>query len=259
MLRLLMVLIPLLGQLPPASAQPSVGIGVSLPGLSIGVNMPAYPQLVLVPGYPVYYAPRANANFFFYDGLYWVFSGDSWYASSWYDGPWRPIAPMQVPVFLLRVPVRYYRVPPPYFGGWRHDAPPRWQERWGHDWVEQRRGWDHWDRKAVPSAAPLPTYQRRYDGDRYPRAPEQQQAIRAEHYRYAARDPQSRHVAKADPVAPVQPTSAPMPQRQSSGAPSDKGHGDRRGGQSPTHSQASSDNGQHRGGGHGKGQGRKDD
>ncbi len=41
--------------------------------VSIGINLPVYPNLVVVPGYPVYYAPQLQANFFFYDGMYWVY------------------------------------------------------------------------------------------------------------------------------------------------------------------------------------------
>ena len=83
------VLSLLLGSVSPAQAQISVGVGVSLPGINIGVNVPAYPRLVQVPGYPVYYDPQANSNYFFYDGLYWVYQEDNWYASSWYNGPWQ--------------------------------------------------------------------------------------------------------------------------------------------------------------------------
>ena len=54
----------------PASAQVSATIGT--PYVSVGINVPAYPQLVPVPGYPVYYAPTLNANYFFYDGMYWL-------------------------------------------------------------------------------------------------------------------------------------------------------------------------------------------
>ena len=108
-----------------ASAQVSVGIGIALPGVSIGIQVPAYPQLVRVPGYPVYYAPQLESNFFFYDGMYWVYQDDRWYASAWYDGPWGLVDPQAVPLFVLRIPVRYYRSPPPYFRPWRADAPPR--------------------------------------------------------------------------------------------------------------------------------------
>jgi len=107
----------------PAVAQVSIGIG--LPGVSIGIHLPLFPELVQVPGYPVYYAPRLSSNYFFYDGLYWVYEEDNWYASSWYDGPWWLVAPEFVPLFVLRIPVRYYRRPPVYFRGWRSDAPPR--------------------------------------------------------------------------------------------------------------------------------------
>jgi hypothetical protein len=83
-----------------------------LPNMSIGINLPLYPQFEQVQGYPVYYAPQMASNYFFYDGMYWVYQSDNWYASSWYNGPWAMVSPMHVPVCLLRVPVRYYRYPP---------------------------------------------------------------------------------------------------------------------------------------------------
>jgi hypothetical protein len=172
-----------------ASAEVQVSIGIGLPNVSIGINLPAYPQLVRVPGYPVYYAPRLQANYFFYDGMYWVYQNDDWYSSSWYNGPWWLVRPEAVPVFVLRIPVRYYRQPPVYFRGWRRDAPPRWGDHWGHDWEQHRSGWDKWNRHATPAPAPLPTYQRRYSKDRYPGQVEQQQKLQQQHYRYQPRDP----------------------------------------------------------------------
>ncbi len=156
--------------------------------VNVGIDVPAYPELVLVPGYPVYYDPRASSNYFFYDGLYWVYEGDNWYASSWYNGPWQLTGPEYVPLFVLRVPVRYYRQPPVYFRGWRADAPPRWGEHWGRGWEQRRAGWARWDRRSAPPPAALPVYQRQYSGGRYPRAAEQQHSIRAENYRYQPRD-----------------------------------------------------------------------
>ena len=100
---------------PATSALAQVSVGIGLPSVSIGINLPVFPELVQVPGYPVYYAPRLGTNFFFYDGLYWVYDGDNWYASSWYNGPWGLVAPVVVPLFVLRIPVRYYRNPPAYF------------------------------------------------------------------------------------------------------------------------------------------------
>lgn len=131
MRHLLFVLPLLLATMPAAQAQVSVGIGVSVPGVSIGINLPVYPEFERVPGYPVYYAPQAQGNYFFFDGLYWVFQGDDWYASSWYNGPWRSVARYDVPGYMLRVPVRYYRQPPMVFRSWRADAPPRWGDHWG--------------------------------------------------------------------------------------------------------------------------------
>ena len=84
MRHLLIVLPILLGTFTGAHAQFSMDINV--PGISIGINVPIFPQLAQVPGYPVYYDPRANSNYFFYDGLYWVYQDDNWYESSWYNG-----------------------------------------------------------------------------------------------------------------------------------------------------------------------------
>jgi hypothetical protein len=172
-----------------ARADVHVSVGISVPGVSVGINMPAYPRLVPVPGYPVYYDPDVELNFFFYDGMYWVFQGDDWYASSWYDGPWEVVEPEYVPLYVLRIPVRYYRRPPPFFRGWRGDEPPHWGEHWGHDWEQHRKGWDQWDRHSIPSRAPLPSYQRRYSGERYPGESDRQRLIRSRRYRYEPQEP----------------------------------------------------------------------
>lgn len=205
----------------PAVAQ--VSVGISMPGVSIGINMPMYPQLVRVPNYPVYYAPRVNTNLFFYDGLYWVYQRDEWYASSWYNGPWSLVSPQMVPLFVLRIPVRYYRNPPVYFRGWRSDAPPRWGDHWGNQWAQQRSGWDRWDRRAIPAPAPLPVYQRQYSGDRYPQALAQQQALQSRSYRYQPRDAIVRQHFQQQ-VAPVAPAPAPRVQQAAPGrAPDQQG------------------------------------
>ena len=93
-----------------------------------------------------------------------------------------------MPLFVLRIPVRYYRHAPAARSGWRSDAPPRWGERWGHEWEQRRSGWDHWDRHTTQAPAPLPVYQRQYSGNRYPRV-EQQQALHREKYRYEPQEP----------------------------------------------------------------------
>ena len=169
------------------SAAADVSIGIGFPHVSIGINLPMYPELVPVPGYPVYYAPRLHANYFFYDGMYWVYEDDNWYASSWYNGPWGYVEPYYVPLFILRIPVGYYRQPPVYFRGWRSNAPPRWANHWGPEWEQQRRGWDRWQRSSAPARAPLPVYQRKYSGERYPQV-EQQPALRSQEYRYQPRE-----------------------------------------------------------------------
>jgi len=186
----------------PAPAQ--VGAGITAPGISIGINVPVYPSLVPVPGYPVYYAPGLALNYFFYDGLFWVYQADNWYVSSWYNGPWQLIQPVAVPLYVLRIPVRYYRRPPPYFHGWHAEAPPHWGEHWGSDWQQHRGDWQQRNPKAAPPPAPLPSYQRQYPGNRYPHAVEQQHAIRSQNYHYQPREPVARqHFQPQHPPGPA--------------------------------------------------------
>lgn len=221
-MRYLLIVLSLL-LYPAISAQAEVSVAIGIPGISIGINVPAYPRFSRVPGYPVYYDPYVNFNFFFYDGLYWVYQEDNWYASSWYNGPWDMVGPDEVPLYLLRVPVRYYRRPPPYFRGWRADAPPRWGEHWGRDWEQHRSGWNQWNRRSVPAPAPLPSYQRRYSGERYPRAVEQQHTIRSQNYRYQPREPvtQQHFQQRGNPgKSHGQPQNKGQDNR---GAPQDKG------------------------------------
>ncbi len=206
----------LLCPLAPATAEVSIGIG--FPNVSIGINLPVFPDLVQVPDYPVYYAPRVDANYFFYDGMYWVFQNDNWYTSSWYNGPWESVDPYEVPDYLLRIPVRYYRQPPAYFRGWGYDAPPRWGDHWGRGWEQRRSGWDNWNRGAAPAPAPLPFYQRQYSGDRYPRQVEQQRELNTKYYRYQPNNPVVRQHYQARPVQ-----AAPAPaQRGTQSAPQDR-------------------------------------
>jgi hypothetical protein len=216
---LLIAMLLLLG--PASSAQAQVSFDIGFSNGNIGFNIGNYPQLALIPGSPVYYAPRLNSNFFFYDGLYWVYRDDRWFSSIWYNGPWEFVGPQYVPLFVLRVPVRYYRQPPQYFRGWRADAPPRWGQHWGRDWERERSGWNNWNRRSVPPAAPLPTYQRQYQGNDYPRALEQQHSIRAENYRYQPRENLSREYEpqrhRPDNARPDYQREAPevrQPQRQ---------------------------------------------
>jgi hypothetical protein len=195
--------------------------------LTIGISIGAYPNFMVMPGYAVYYAPDVGANYFFYDGFYWVYQDDTWYSSSWYNGPWESVGPMYVPIEVLQIPVRYYRRPPQYFIGWQSDRPPRWNDHWGHDWAERRHDWDRPRQNAHPAPAPLPDYQRRYSGKDYPRA-EQQQTLQQQNYRYhpqnsgqnsgqnagASRD-SGKQTDERGP-GPAQPTIQQQPTRESS-------------------------------------------
>jgi hypothetical protein len=166
--------------------------------VSIGINLPVFPRLEVVPGYPVYYAPSVRANYFFYDGLYWVFNVEDgyWYSSSWYNGPWVFVEPVYVPQFILVIPYRYYRVRPRYWSGWEYDRPPHWGDHWGREWESSRRDWDRWDRSRTYAPAPLPLYQKKYERNRYP-APSQQVIIHNEQYHY---QPQDEHVRQQHTV-----------------------------------------------------------
>lgn len=183
-----------------ATAELSFSIGI--PNVRVGINQPIYPQLVMVPNTPVYYAPQVDGNYFFYDGMYWIYQDDDWYASSWYNGPWGYVEPEIVPLYVLQIPVRYYRQPPEYFRGWRRDAPPQWGHHWGRHWEDQRRGWDR--RQPQSARAPLPVYQQQYNGNHYPRM-EQQQQLRDQHYRYQPREQKVRehYIQKVDYRAPI--------------------------------------------------------
>jgi hypothetical protein len=243
--RALVVSLGMLLSMAPALAQ--VSFGLSAPGLSIGINVPVYPQLVRVPGYPVYYAPGLGANYFFYDSMYWVFQGDRWYASSWYNGPWWLVSPDAVPVYILRVPVRYYRDPPRYFHGWHAAQPPRWGDHWGHDWERRHGGWNQWDRRFAPAPAPLPVYQRQFSGTRYP-PPQRQPELQSRHYSYQPREaviqqhqqaqamnappPAGPRVQQGGPrLGPVEagPRHVPPDAAHARPAPREQGHGNGRG------------------------------
>jgi len=186
MYKLLFVIFASLNLAMPAMAQ--VSIGFELPTVNIGINVQQYPELVPVPGYPVYYASHLDSNYFFYDGMYWVYKNDSWYVSSWYNGPWEMVSPDVVPAYVLRIPARYYRQLPEYFRGGKMTEPPQWGEHWGKDWAQRRSGWNQWNRSTTPIRPPLPVYQKKYPVDRYPRQ-EQQRALQSQYYRYQANDP----------------------------------------------------------------------
>lgn len=179
---------------------------------SIGIHLSAYPQLILVPDLPVYYAPRLNYNLFFHDGSFWVYKGEHWYSSTWYNGPWLKATRDVVPVYVLRIPVDYYRVRPEHFRGWQVDAAPRWGEHWGREWERSRAGWDRWDRSTAPAPAPVPFYQRRYAGESYPQLEQQAELVRR-HYPYQSQGSMGLQDDKKQAVQTVsaQPAGASAP------------------------------------------------
>jgi hypothetical protein len=112
--------------------------------VDIGIHLPIPPPLVVIPTVPtVQYAPSAPGNFFFYSGQYWVYANGGWHVSRRHDGPWILVAPQFVPRPVLLVPVRYYHVPPGHWKQWQREAPPRWENEWGHGWAEKRAWKEH--------------------------------------------------------------------------------------------------------------------
>jgi hypothetical protein len=136
--------------------------------IDIGIRIPSPPPLVVIPGAPVYYAPNAPANVFFYGEQYWVYHANGWHVGPTWNGPWAVIAPVHVPVPILRVPVRYYKVPPGHWRAWRHDAPPRWEGHYGRDWREDAHE-KHWrEREERWEHAGHRDHDRHGDRDRHP-------------------------------------------------------------------------------------------
>lgn len=181
-------------------------------------DVPSYPRLVLISGTAAYFAPELSANYFYYDGTYWVYQGDEWYRSAWYNGPWAKVSPLVVPLPVLQIPVAYYNRPPTYFSGGRSDAPPRWDVHWGPAWAHYRGVWDRPSRGTVAVAAPKPDYQRLYAGARYPDAA-QQRTLRAHYYPYQPHEPtpdstgndSASMLAGAPPPASAYPLDAAAP------------------------------------------------
>ena len=157
----------------------------------IDVDVPEYPEMLPVPDSPVYYAPNVDSNYFFYDGLYWDYNNDRWYASPWYNGPWSYVDPIYVPTYVLWVPIHYYHRPSHRWHGWNTARPPRWSEHWGRDWQARHNEAYRNNPRGGYARAPLPEYQRSYSRANYPRVPQQQSQLHSQHYGYR---PQERTV-----------------------------------------------------------------
>lgn len=167
----------------------------------VDVDLPAYPEMEPIPDSPVYYAPAVDANYFYYDGLYWDFYSDGWYSSPWYNGPWTFVDPVYVPTYVLWIPVGYYRRPPAYFRGWHPHRPPRWGQHWGADW-QRRHNEVYRGRAANVGRAPLPQYQRQYTRENYPRGLPQQAAIHRQQFGYQPRESVGRQQYQSRGIAP---------------------------------------------------------
>jgi hypothetical protein len=149
----------------------------------IDVDVPQYPEMQPVPDSPVYYAPGVDSNYFFYDGTYWDYYNDRWYASPWYNGPWSYVDPIYIPTYVLWVPISYYHRHPGYWHGWNVNGPPHWSQHWGSEW--QARHNDYYRGSSRGNTrAPLPDYQRGYSRANYPRGVQQQGMLHSQNYAY---------------------------------------------------------------------------
>lgn len=187
-------------------------------------SISSYPSLILIPGYPVYYDPAQQLNYFFYGGRYWVFYEDGWYYSSWYNGPWTPMAADLVPVFIWRIPLRYYHHRPAYFQGRSANEAPPWDQHWGAGWSRNHPDWQQWNRQSVPPASPLPDYQKQYGGNRYPHSLKQQSTLEHQQARQHGTDRDPPGLATPDVQPRPSPRPMPDPARHATPAMPDNKH-----------------------------------
>jgi hypothetical protein len=176
----------------------SAGVSVGLPGVGVNVGVgapgysyqgapayayqeaPAYPyQPVEIEEPPVFVQPPELGfyaavgvpyDLFFLNNLFYLFSGNAWYASPYYNGPWSSIYYDNLPYALNRYPferIRYYR--DDYYGryqrygawdGYRHFRPDR--HGWGRDGYG-RTGYTYSRRNGPgPTYGERPSYNRHY-------------------------------------------------------------------------------------------------
>jgi hypothetical protein len=202
-----------------------------LPTPQVVYQQRVFPRMVLIPGYPVYYAPNISLNLFFYDGVYWSFFNDQWYMSSWYNGPWVPVTPINVPYYLLSIPVGFYVNPPAYFHTWRPNERPHWDEHWrgewGERWEDKSREFRQWRPTTNLSPAPLPSYQQNYKGNLYPQRIEEQRSLHQNNYNYQPREPVVQQHFNNPPTINPSPDRGQMT-RQPDRMPPHQGGGDHR-------------------------------
>jgi hypothetical protein len=144
----------------PIKAMAAVDIRITFP-LPPPIVFPAPPEVVVIPETYVYVVPDIDADFFFWNGLWWRLWEGRWYRSHYYDRGW---------VYYDRVPSFYFDIDP----GWRrYYGDHRWH---GHPWNYERipyrrlqRNWKtwhddrHWERRGtwgVQGYQPRPQKQR---------------------------------------------------------------------------------------------------
>lgn len=167
----------------------NAGVSVGLPGASVnfGVGAPAYPyqpapiveppMFVQPPELGFYTAVGVPYDLFFLNNLFYLFSGNAWYSSPYYNGPWSSVYAYDVPYLLNRHPfhrIRYYR--DYYYGhykrygrwdGYHHFRPERRHAGWSNGYhgrpgyANSRPGHAGYRHGGMPA-----TYSRPYAGRR---------------------------------------------------------------------------------------------
>jgi hypothetical protein len=87
-------------------------------------------ELVVIPGTYVYWFEADNSDVYFYRGMWWKSSGNSWYRASLHSGPWVVIGIQVVPQPVKSLPRNWKSK--------RNDAP--------HvHWSDTRQQWQRWE------------------------------------------------------------------------------------------------------------------
>ncbi len=111
----------------------SVGVNVGTPGAAVPVYAPQPvviaepPEFIYPPQLGFYVAIGLPYDLFLYGNRYYLFRGDSWYVSPYYNGPWTSIYFGNVPYGIRRHSfsrIHYYR--DDYYR--RYDSSGRWYD-----------------------------------------------------------------------------------------------------------------------------------
>jgi len=138
----------------------SLGINVGAPAAVSPVYAPQPvvlqepPEFVEPPELGFYVAVGVPYDLFFVGNLFYLFSGNAWYASPYYNGPWAPAYYNHIPYTLRRYPferIHYYR--DDYFRRYHHYGDWGGHRYFRPDWRRVDRGTHGWSRPAYNAPA----------------------------------------------------------------------------------------------------------